>query len=170
MTSGESAAGVRDRVKELRRVRAGDLMANPLNFRMHPERQADVLRGVLSEIGYAAALVAREDERGNLILIDGHLRAGLDPEQQVPVLVLDVDEEEGKKLLATLDPISAMAETEEVNLATLLAQVEFESEAVNAELAKLVSQPPVEFPEVDEDVDTDFCCPKCGFRWSGSSE
>lgn len=23
------------------------------------------------------------------------------------------------------------------------------------------------FPEVDEDIDVDYCCPKCGYEWSG---
>ena len=27
---------------------------------------------------------------------------------------------------------------------------------------------PEEFPEYDEDINTDYCCPKCGYSWSGS--
>jgi hypothetical protein len=42
---------VRDRVKELRRVRAGDLIPNERNWRTHPDRQKDALRGVLAEVG-----------------------------------------------------------------------------------------------------------------------
>ena len=49
---------------------------------------------------------------GRLMLIDGHLRAETTPDQLVPVLVLDVDENESNKLLATLDPLAAMAETD----------------------------------------------------------
>ena len=65
---------VRDRIKELRRVRAADLLPNPKNWRVHPPAQADALRGLLSEIGYADALLVRETPRG-LEIIDGHLRA-----------------------------------------------------------------------------------------------
>ena len=50
--------------------------------------------------------------RGGLMLIDGHLRAETTPDQVVPVLVLDVNEAEANKLLATLDPLAAMAETD----------------------------------------------------------
>ena len=42
---------IRDRIKELRRVRAGNLVPNPRNWRTHPRAQQDALRGVLAEIG-----------------------------------------------------------------------------------------------------------------------
>jgi hypothetical protein len=55
---------IRDRVRELRRVRAGDLTPNPKNWRTHPKAQADALRGVLAEVGIADAVIAREDTSG----------------------------------------------------------------------------------------------------------
>jgi DNA modification methylase len=120
---------IRDRVRELRRVKASELIPNPKNWRTHPKRQADALRGVLSEIGYADALLARETENG-LMLIDGHLRAETTPDSIVPVLVLDVTEAEADKLLLTLDPLAAMAEGDTDALKQLLAGVETSSEAV----------------------------------------
>lgn len=51
---------IRDRIKELRRVKASELLANPRNWRTHPEAQQKAVRGVLAEIGYADALLARE--------------------------------------------------------------------------------------------------------------
>src|ERR1700731_400630 len=81
---------IRDRVRELRRVRAGDLLSNPKNWRRHPKAQADALRGLYAEIGCADALIARELQDGRLMLIDGHLRAEITPDALVPVLVLDV--------------------------------------------------------------------------------
>src|ERR1700675_312280 len=100
---------IRDRVVELVRVPAGSLRPNPKNWRRHPKSQANALRGLLSEIGYADALLARETPEG-LPLIDGHLRAETTPDSIVPVLVLDVTEAEADKLLLTLDPLAAMAE------------------------------------------------------------
>ncbi len=115
---------IRDRIKELRRVRAGDLRPNPRNWRTHPKRQQEALRGVLAEIGYADALLARELEDGSLELIDGHLRAETTPEVVVPVLVLDVSAEEATKLLAVLDPLANLAGRNEDALHELLAEVE----------------------------------------------
>jgi len=102
---------VKDRIKELRRVRASDLIPNPKNWRRHPVHQADALRGVLSEIGYADALIARETPDG-LMLIDGHLRAEISSDEMVPVLVLDVTEEEANTspcdAIAAINPMTEM--------------------------------------------------------------
>jgi hypothetical protein len=121
---------VRDRIKELRRVRAADLRPNPRNWRVHPPAQQDALRGVLAEVGYADALLARELDDGTLMLIDGHLRAETTPDCVVPVLVLDVDEAEADKILLTHDPLAAMATVSRENLDALLIEVKTESEAL----------------------------------------
>jgi len=133
------ATGIRDRIKELRRVRAGDLAANPKNWRTHPPEQVQAIQGVLKEIGYADALLARELPGGALELIDGHARQALDPEQIVPVLVLDLDQDEAAKLMTVLDPLAAMATVNEAALESLLAEIETDSAALQAmfdELAK----------------------------------
>jgi hypothetical protein len=75
----------RDRIKELRRVPARELVANPRNWRKHPAAQAQALRAVLEEVGYADVLLAREMPDGRLMLIDGHLRVETTPDQNVPV-------------------------------------------------------------------------------------
>jgi hypothetical protein len=115
---------IRDRIRELRRVPASELVPNPKNWRTHPERQRSAMSGVLAEIGYANALVAREDEVGRLILIDGHLRRETTPDSLVPVLVLDVTEKEAEKILATMDPLSKMAEQDTEALAVLLKSLD----------------------------------------------
>lgn len=114
---------IRDRVKELRRVRAAELAPNPRNWRTHPREQHDALRGVLAEVGYAGALLARELPDGSLELIDGHLRAEVTPEALVPVLVLDVTEAEADKILLTHDPLGAMAGSDAGQLDALLRRV-----------------------------------------------
>jgi len=121
---------IRDRIKELRRVRARDLLANPKNWRVHPKAQSAALRGLLAEVGYADALIARELPDGRLQLIDGHLRAETTPSAMVPVLVLDVTEEEADKLLLTLDPLAAMAGADTERIGKLLETVRSDSPAV----------------------------------------
>lgn len=121
---------IRDRIRELRRVKASELLRNPRNWRTHPAAQGRALRALLTEIGYADALIARELPDGQLQLIDGHLRAETTPDEQVPVLVLDVTEEEADKLLLTLDPLAAMAETNAERIKALLETVRTDDEAV----------------------------------------
>jgi hypothetical protein len=132
---------IRDRIKELRRVRASNLRPHPKNWRTHPAAQRDALRGVLAEIGYADALLARELPDGSLELIDGHLRAETTPEVEVPVLVVDLDDAEAAKLLALLDPLAAMAETDQNLLVALLAEVETQNEAVRRMLDGMLAAP-----------------------------
>ena len=126
---------IRDRIRELRRVPAGDLRPNPKNWRTHPEAQADALRGVLAEVGIADAVLARELPDGSLMLIDGHLRVETMPTETVPVLILDVDEAEADKILATLDPLAAMAEADAVKLDAILREIDTGSEALQKMLA-----------------------------------
>src|SRR5208337_2940298 len=121
---------IRDRIRELRRVPASALVHNPKNWRRHPKPQIDALRGLLDEIGYADALLARELSDGRLMLIDGHLRAATTPDAQVPVLVLDLSEEEGDKLLLTLDPLASLAESDSERIGALLQTVRTDSAAV----------------------------------------
>lgn len=118
-----------DRVRELRRVPASELRPDPRNWRRHPKRQRAALRGVLERVGFADAVLAREDVDGNLVLVDGHLRAEI-LDQDIPVLVLDVSEEEAGLLLASLDPIAALAETDSEAWKDLLAGLEADIRAL----------------------------------------
>ena len=126
---------IRNRIKELRHVPASDLRPNPKNWRTHPKAQQDALKGVLSEIGMADACLARELDDGSLMLIDGHLRAETIGTEVVPVLILDVDEAEADKILATLDPLAAMADSDAVKLDDLLRNIDTGSEALQEMIA-----------------------------------
>lgn len=119
---------VRDRIKELRRVPASELVPHPENWRTHPEEQKTALMAVLQEVGYAQALVCREIRGGKLQIIDGHLRADTTPDAIVPVLVLDVTAKEAKKLLASMDPITQLAEADQDQLAALLESLDAKTE------------------------------------------
>lgn len=130
---------IRDRVKELRRVPAGELLPNERNWRKHPKAQQEALQGILAEIGYAGALIAYETPKG-LKLIDGHLRASTTPETEVPVLVLDVDDAEAAKLLASLDPLAAMAEADAGALDSLLRDVQTGNQALADMLTNLADE------------------------------
>ncbi|WP_425155028.1 hypothetical protein [Candidatus Palauibacter sp.] len=74
----------------------------------------------LARVGYVDAVIARETPAG-LVLVDGHLRADLAADAEIPVLVVDIDEGEAAEVLATLDPLAAAAGADETALAELLA-------------------------------------------------
>ena len=130
---------IRDRIKELRRVKASELFPNPRNWRTHPQSQVDALSGVLDEIGYADALLARELPDGTLCLIDGHARREITPDEIVPVLILDLDEHEADKLMTVLDPLAGMAEANPDALGRLICELETDSDALRNMLAGLAA-------------------------------
>ena len=137
----------RDRIIELRRIPACDLKPHPLNWRTHPAAQTSALRDVLTEIGFAGAELAfpadglgPDGNFDDLMLIDGHARKDLAGQSVVPVLVTDLTAAEALKLLATYDPLGAMAEADAAKLDELLREVETSSQELAAMLTELATE------------------------------
>jgi hypothetical protein len=104
-------------------IEAGSLSENPLNWRRHSQEQLESIRELLQDpdIGWAGACLYNE-RTGRLI--DGHARKQVvDPATPVPVLVGDWSEEAEAKILATLDPVGAMAQGDADAYAKLIEQV-----------------------------------------------
>ena len=116
----------RSRIKSLRYVEASKLKPDPRNWRKHPKAQRNALSAILDRIGWAGAVIARETPRG-LVLVDGHLRADLDPKAKIPTLIVDLDERESGEVIATLDPLSAMAQANKSALDSLLLGISADS-------------------------------------------
>jgi hypothetical protein len=123
---------IRNRIKDHRRIRAGDLVPHEFNFRSHPEGQKAALQALYEEVGFARSLLAYELPDGRLKLIDGHLRRDLDPNMEVDVEVLDVTEEEARTLLLSIDPLAALAQTNAQVHAQLRALMQTDSAAIEA--------------------------------------
>ena len=103
---------IRNRIQGHCRVRAGDLVPHELNFRLHPELRKVALQALYREVGFARSLLAYELPDGRLKLLDGHLRRDLDPDLVVDAEVLDLNEDEARVLLLSIDPLAALAETQ----------------------------------------------------------
>lgn len=131
----------RNRITGMEYVSSKDLTPHPGNWREHGKAQVQALQGVLSEVGIAGALLAYRSERngGKLTVIDGHLRKDAAP-QTWPVLILDVDDAEADYLLATHDPLAAMATADAAALDALLSSVNSGDAAVQAMLERLAGQ------------------------------
>ena len=118
----------------------GELAENPANWRRHPGQQLAALTDVISEVGWAGACLFNE-RTGRLI--DGHARRKVALDQgttKIPVLVGNWTEEQEKKILATLDPLAAMAEADAGQLDALLRDVSTGSEAPSAMLTELAEK------------------------------
>lgn len=106
------------------------LLANPRNWRVHPKHQQNVLTGVLESVGWVTHVIVNE-RTGHVV--DGHARVGLAisrNEPTVPVTYVDLTEQEEALILATLDPISALAGSDKDTFGELMRWVETDDVAV----------------------------------------
>ena len=77
------------------------------------------MKALYAEVGFARSLLVYELPDGRLKLIDGHLRRELDPDMLVDVEVLNVDDEEARKLLLSMDSVAGLAEADKEVVAHL---------------------------------------------------
>lgn len=145
--------------------KASELEMNPKNWRRHPKRQREALGKILDQVGWAGAVLYNETTGR---LIDGHLRRELAGNELVPVLIGQWTEEQEQLILATLDPIGAMAGTEHAILESILRQVE-------DDLPHQIFDGFYDFQSIEEPLLIDdkkmkneqiFHCPKCGHEFS----
>lgn len=144
-------ANIKDRIVDFIRVPSSELSPHPLNWRTHPKSQASAMAGALEEIGMAGALIAVK-RNGSYQILDGHLRAELAEGQDVPVIVVDLNDKEALKLLLTFDTIGRAAGIDSGMMAEAASHVEFDTKA----LKTLVDKTIVEFADKRQfDVDQD---------------
>ena len=111
----------RNRVVGHGQVAPYQLLAHPENWRIHPTEQGDALEAVLDDVGWVKAVTVN---RKTGFLVDGHLRAmralarGI---TTVPVDYVELSPAEERTILATLDPIAALAVADKEKLEAVLA-------------------------------------------------
>ncbi len=155
------------------------LLANPLNSRIHPLAQQEVLSSVLDTVGWVTEVIVN---RRSGFVVDGHLRVGLAlsaQESSIPVTYVDLAPDEEALIIALLDPISALAVLDGAQFATVLDAVKIEDEDITELLTSLAKSagvslpndiltPPDTFQEIDPDMMAiDYHCPRCGYEWAG---
>ncbi len=119
---------------------ASQFMANPANWRVHGQAQRDAMRGALNEVGWVQRVIVN---RQTGYLVDGHERvwqALQNGDAEVPYVEVDLAPEEEAYVLATLDPIGAMAAADSAQLADLLKEVQSSEAGVQAMLESLAAK------------------------------
>lgn len=120
-------------------VDPASLLSNPKNYRRHPKAQQDALAGVIAQVGYVDPILV---QAGTDVIVDGHLRVELalrDGQSTIPVDYLDLTDEETNLVLATIDPLSAMADHDADALSVLLADIQVDDPAVQKLLDDLMA-------------------------------
>lgn len=170
---------------------AADLKSHPQNWRGHPAAQLDALRGAIEEIGFIQDVIV---SKRTMRVIDGHARVALALArgERVPVVYVDLDENEERLALLSLDPISGMAVADQEMVDALLADAQVTNDLLRPMLEALASPPPAEWGEgkklTQEQIDamqekltdhfpdlvasrslTPLTCPACGSAFSVST-
>jgi len=151
------------------------LLANPRNYRIHPKHQQEALSGVLNEVGVVQNIIVNK-RTGHVI--DGHLRVQLalrQNQKELPITYVDLSETEEAEILATLDPLTALAAVDKQKLGELLRDVKVGDKAVTQMLAKLAEDNGIIPPDfqpvgIDEqgrlDMKKPITCPECGHEFT----
>jgi ParB-like chromosome segregation protein Spo0J len=149
------------------------------NPRTHSEEQLAQLKRSIQEFGFTNPILVDGGE--GILAGHGRLEAARDMGlQQVPVVVLDhLDEDQRKAYIIADNQLALnagwdMAMLQEEVMSLSLADFDldllgFEEDFLDdlLERDEKGREAPEDFQEVDEDVETEYKCPSCGYQWSG---
>lgn len=143
----------RDRIVEVRKMPARELLGNDGNWRTHPALQRESLTGILREVGKTDVLLAYYSARhdNKLTLFDGHLRKDIDPDEMWTVAITDLSDDEADKMLLVLDPLAGMAGADKERLDELLERVTTDDLGVREMLRRMQ----VENDALEEETEDD---------------
>jgi hypothetical protein len=141
----------RNRITEFAEVDPESVLGNPANWRVHPKPQQDALSGILSDVGLVQSIIINRrtselwgpNDRNVETLVDGHLRVQLalsKGQKAIPAVFVDLTPAEEAEVLATIDPVAALAVADKEQLDALLREVSTGDEAVQKMLAELAAK------------------------------
>ena len=177
--------------ERLETVPLDSLVPDPANVRCHPERNKAAALSSLKRFGAARSIVV--DKNG--VVRAGN--ATLEAARQAGITRAVVVETAGDELVVVRRPdwsdteatgyavadnrVAELAEFDDAALAQTLqalqqdgldlADVGFAQSELDSLLEHLEPPPepvaPESFAAYDEAIETEYCCPKCNYRWSG---
>lgn len=117
-------AGFKIRPEEYVWLDAKTLSPHPMNWKFHSEKQMTEIEKSFDEFGWLPSMLALFNSRtGNLIDAHGRRQAALKSGKPMPVAVINVDEEMERRILATLDRVGEMRDTDPGKLQELLGSI-----------------------------------------------
>jgi hypothetical protein len=159
-------------------INPDQLLANPKNWRIHPKDQQDALGTVLDRVGWVQKVIVNQ---ATGFVVDGHLRVAMaisKNEATIPVSYVDLSDEEEALVLATIDPLSALAITDDAQIQQLVDDINPDDEVQNLLMSVKL---PVSFTDTDSPIKSadqeggagswesdDYRCPNCLHEWSGA--
>lgn len=157
------------------------IQIDPANLRRHPERNLAAIKGSLARFGQQRPLIV--DHRGVIIAGNGTYVAARDLGwTEIRIVRTELRGSEATAFAIADNRTSETSEWDQQGLADVLSALRAEDADLAAaagytaaELAELLgeqqsagAEAPADFQDVTE-VETEHECPRCHFRWSGST-
>lgn len=108
-----------------------EILFNPNNWRVHPEKQQRGLKAVLGDVGWVQGVIIN---RTTGHLVDGHARVKIAAKagmKTIPAIYVELTQKEEDLILATFDPIGKMAVADKQQLDELMSFLETSDEDLN---------------------------------------
>jgi len=149
---------------------------NPRNPNKHPEAQIKLLANIIKVQGWRNPITISKLS-GVITKGAGRRKAAeLLGVSQVPLDYQDYENEaaEYADLIAD-NRIAELAEPDLDLVKDILESIEgldaeltgYDFDQLEEDLDPHINGPPADFKEFDENIDIQYCCPKCGYGWSG---
>ena len=150
-----------------------ELSLDPSNVRKHSRRNLDAIKASLRKFGQQKPIVV--DAKGIVLAGNGTLTAAQELGwTEIQIVRTELEGVEAIMFAIADNRTAELAEWEEDKLNAVLKSLQDEGvdlvdvgyspEDVKIEVEK---EAPQEFAEVDENIETEHNCPKCGYKWSG---
>ena len=149
----------------------------PFNYNLHPDNQITELKRSLNEFGQFKNIVVWKNQ---CIAGNGLMFAAKDLgwESLNAVVMDDLSEAQAKKLCVTDNASPYLAKPDTEKLEDILKGFptikdipglteDWLMNIGEIDISITDREPPEEFPEYDENIETEYCCPKCNYEWSG---
>ena len=164
--------------------RTNELRPDPRNARRHGDRNKQLIRASIDELGAGRSILLGGDNTiiaGNGVH-EQALAAGLKvrivdgkPDELIAVRRKDLTGKRATRMALLDNRAGELAEWDEEVIGQISEATPelLEGLWTGEELAELIGgeqeTPPTEFKQVDETIETDHQCPKCGYRFSGGT-
>jgi len=179
---------------KIKNIKLSEIKEAPFNYNLHPQNQIEELSKSLKKFGQFKNIVLWE---GYCIAGNGLVFAARESgyESLSAIIMDDLSEDQAKELCVAdnATPYLAIADNEKLN--KLLMSISNIDDIPGVDSSWLKNQsiemdtiinnhnsknddddidgddgeePPEDFKEYDEDIETDYSCPSCGYKWSGS--
>ena len=172
-------------MKTLKKIKVDDIVEAPFNYNEHPANQLEEIKNSLQKFGQYKNVVLWKDNQciaGNGLVMAAK-ELGL--ETLSCYVASDLSEVEAKQLCLTDNAAPHLAKPDSDKLQELLDSLPsiddipavnnewLASQGIDLDLDSLASdevEAPTDFKEYDDDIETEYRCPKCNYEWSGKAK